>query len=59
MDSMELLLTWTNQNPFTAVSIFFGGSLLLVTLYTFFHDYRMLRGDPGTNLPIGTSERGQ
>jgi hypothetical protein len=42
MNSLQSLLQWIEHNSFTAVSILFGGSVLLVTLYTFFHDYRRL-----------------
>jgi hypothetical protein len=42
MNSMQTLWQWIGQNPFTAISILFGGSLVLVTLYTFLYDYRML-----------------
>jgi hypothetical protein len=42
MNSLQSSLQWIEQNSFIAVSILFGGSVLFVTLYTFFHDYRRL-----------------
>jgi hypothetical protein len=42
MGSMQTLFHWVAQNQFTAVSVFFGGSLLAVTLYRYVTDYRMM-----------------
>lgn len=42
MNSLQTLFQWIAQSPFTSASVLVGGSILVVTLYTYVHDYRML-----------------
>lgn len=38
----QSLYHWFAQNPFTATAVFFGGAIVVVMLYTYVYDYRML-----------------
>jgi len=42
MSHLQTLLHWFTQNPLSAATIFFGGAIVAVTLYTLVHDYHVL-----------------
>ena len=42
MNSIQTFYYWVAQYPFTAAAVFFGGTTLAVTLYTYVYDYKML-----------------
>jgi len=42
VNSIQTIYQWGTQYPFTAATVFFGGLILAVTLYTYVYDYRML-----------------
>ena len=36
------MIHWFAQNPLSAASVFFGATMVAVTLYTYLYDYRVL-----------------
>jgi hypothetical protein len=46
MNTLNAVVHWFTLNPFSGVSMLFGVGIVLVTLYTYLHDYR--------NLPDGS-----
>jgi len=42
VNSIQTMFHWVTQYPFTAAAVFFGGTTLAVTLYTYVYDYKML-----------------
>ena len=41
--TMHTILLWASHNFFTLASICFGGATLMVILYTYVHDYVLVR----------------
>lgn len=42
VNSLQTIFHWVTQGPFAAAAVFFGGTALAVTLYTYVYDYTML-----------------
>ncbi len=41
----HMLYQWLIQHPFAILGCAFGGAVIAVTVYSYFHDYRLLRGE--------------
>jgi hypothetical protein len=42
MNTLTSIVHWFSLNPFSGVSVLFGVGIVLITAYTYVHDYRDL-----------------
>ena len=42
MSYMQTMVNWFTHNPLSAATVFFGGAIVAVTLYTYVYDYLTL-----------------
>jgi len=58
VNSLQTIFHWVTQSPFAATAVFFGGTTLAVTLYTYVYDYTMLINRDQVGNQSGRSSRG-
>ena len=42
MNTLNTIVHWFTLNPFSGASVLFGVAIVVVTLYTYVYDYKML-----------------
>jgi hypothetical protein len=41
MNDAQIMLQWFMAHPLSGAAVVFGGAMIAVTLYTYFHDYKL------------------
>ncbi|WP_447972931.1 hypothetical protein [Nitrospira sp. Kam-Ns4a] len=58
MSNLQTYFQWATHYPFAAAALFFGGTAVAITLYTYLNDFRRLQGRSSEVRPPEGGDRG-